>query len=324
MLSALVVTYLFLGGAGAGACFVLAALGLFVPKGDVCAADTRFLRTARFLPHRPSASFFIVGYTAALLALTIGSVCLVADLGRADRIAFLFVSPVFTLLNAGTWSIACCLVLIGFMLAAWGSVLRCSVAFVKILQAALLGVSLFVMVYTGMLLSSLAAVPLWHSAWVPVLFVLSALSCGIALVIAAEQVTGRASSFCGVMRSLVRFDAVVIVLETAALVALVALVFADAQGVTATQTLAAQATSLDVLLNGRFSWVFWAVFVAVGLFVPFCAEVAALTRVSGLMRPVPSFCVSACVLSGGFALRACIVWAGVHPIVSSASAMLIG
>lgn len=324
VLSALVVTYLFLGGTGAGACFVLAVLGLLVPREDMGAVGSRPARFARFLPCRPYASFFIVGYTASLVALALGSVCLMADLGRADRIALLFVSPEFTLVNAGTWSIACCMALVCAMLALWGSVFRCSVFAVRVVQAALAGVSFFVMLYTGLLLSSIAAVPLWHSAWVPVLFVLSALSCGIACVVAATQAAGAARPFRGVMRSLLRFDVAAIVFELAALIAFVAFAWADTQAPVATHTLAAQAASLDILLKGEAAWVFWGVFITAGLFAPLCVEAFAVTKAPDLMRPAPSFCAAVCVLTGGFALRACIVWAGVHPIVSSASAILIG
>lgn len=326
VLSALVVTYLFLGGAGAGACLVLAVLGMLVPRESMGREESGFqpARPVRFSPHRPYTSFFIVGYTAALAALALGSVCLMADLGRIDRITLLFVSPVPTLINAGTWSIVCCLALVCAMLASWGSVLRCSVSVVRAMQAVLAGISLFVMLYTGLLLSSIAAVPLWHSVWLPVLFVLSAVSCGIALVIAAAQVAGVARLFRSVVLTLARLDAAIIVFETAALVAFVVFAWADIRASTETHTIAAQAASLDALLQGEAAWAFWGIFVVTGLLVPLFVESFFLTKASGLLRPAPSFCAAVCVLAGGFALRACIVWAGVHPVVSSASAMLIG
>lgn len=323
VLSALVVTYLFLGGAGAGACFVLGMLGLLVPRDEICAVDSRPVRRLRFSPRRPYASFFVVGYTAALMALAVGAVCLMADLGRADRIVLLFVNPTPTLINAGTWAIACSVALVCALLAAWGSVLRCPVFALRIMQAASVGVALFVMFYTGLLLSSIAAVPLWNSVWIPVLFVLSAFSCGIALVTAAAQVSSTAAPFRRAMRALVSIDAVAIVFEAAALAALVAFAAADVQQA-ANQTLAAEAASVGALVQGDAAWAFWGLLVAAGLFVPLCLEAAFLSRSSGSMRPASSFCTAACVLVGGFALRACIVWAGVHPVVSSASAILIG
>ena len=51
-----IVCYLFLGGAGAGACFVLAVMGLLVPRAATfgCAAGatawTRHVRTALLVP----------------------------------------------------------------------------------------------------------------------------------------------------------------------------------------------------------------------------------------------------------------------------------
>ena len=74
---------------------------------------------------------------------------------------------------------------------AWaGLARRWRFAAVRVLQAALALAALAVMLYTGLLLQSLNAVPLWATPWLPALFVLSSLSCGMALVLAACVLAG--------------------------------------------------------------------------------------------------------------------------------------
>ncbi len=93
MLGPLIVCYLFLGGTGAGACLVLAALGLLAP-GELVAVrgaggDGAGRRPAgAHAVLRPPAAYrrlLAPGYRAAPVALALGMVCLLADVGRADR-----------------------------------------------------------------------------------------------------------------------------------------------------------------------------------------------------------------------------------------------
>ena len=84
MLSDLVVCYLFLGGTGAGLCLVLSVLGLLVPRS--C------LSTPPGVHLHPSAAYRKLlgsGLVAAFVLLALGIVCLVADLGNAERMILL-------------------------------------------------------------------------------------------------------------------------------------------------------------------------------------------------------------------------------------------
>ena len=100
------VCYLFLGGTGAGLCLVLSVLGLLVPRS--C------LSTLPGVHLHPSAAYRKLlgsGFVAAFVLLALGIVCLVADLGNAERMILLLVHPTASYLAVGSWALAACLAL---------------------------------------------------------------------------------------------------------------------------------------------------------------------------------------------------------------------
>ena len=253
------------------------------------------------------------------MALALGMVCLLADVGRADRLLLLLTSPALSHVAVGAWSLAVCAVLAVLAALAWdGLVRRWRFAAVQVLQAALALAALAVMLYTGLLLQSLSAVPLWATPWLPVLFTLSSLSCGSALVLAAAQLTGAASAFATVLGRLAVVDAVVIVLEAAALAVFAGTALAGVGGdFVVGRTAEALAASAEALVAGEAAWLFWGGLVLAGLAVPFALDVI-LAR---LRRPRPAIALvaAACVLAGGLAMRYCVVEAGMHPLLAMAS-----
>ena len=300
MLGPLIVCYLFLGGTGAGACLVLAVLGMLAPRELVAVQGAGGRGASRgpagahavLRPPAPYRRLLAPGYAAALVALALGMVCLLADVGRADRLLLLLTSPALSHVAVGAWSLAVC--------------------------AALALAALAVMLYTGLLLQSLNAVPLWATPWLPALFVLSSLSCGMALVLAAAQLTGAAFAFVTVLGRLAAVDAAVVVLEALVLAAFVGTALAGIGGdFLVDRTDEALAASAEALVAGEAAWLFWGGFVLAGLAVPFALDVA-LAR---LRRPRPALALvaAACVLAGGLAMRFCVVEAGMHPLLAMAS-----
>ena len=292
MLSDLVVCYLFLGGTGAGLCLVLSVLGLLVPRS--C------LSTPPGVHLHPSAAYRKLlgsGLVAAFVLLALGIVCLVADLGNAERMILLLVHPTAS------------------YLAAWLGVGVWNVALVRVVHVVAGLASLVVMVYTGLLLQSLGAVPLWATPWLPALFAASSLSCGIACALALAQITGAASAFGAVLGRLAAVDAAVIVVEAAIFV--YAASQAGAPLSNGTELAAAQ--SVRELVAGRNAQLFWGCFVVLGLAVPFALDIVLALR----RRPLPGVVLfaSACVLVGGFVMRFCVVAAGAHPVLSSMGVM---
>ena len=291
MLSDLVVCYLFLGGTGAGLCLVLSVLGLLVPRS--C------LSTPPGVHLHPSAAYRKLlgsGLVAAFVLLALGIVCLVADLGNAERMILLLVHPTASYLAVGSWALAACLALAAALGLAWLGVGVWNVALVRVVHVVAGLASLVVMVYTGLLLQSLGAVPLWATPWLPALFAASSLSCGIACALALAQITGAA-----------------------AIVAVFVYAASQAGAPLSNGTELAAAQSVRELVAGRNAQLFWGCFVVLGLAVPFALDIVLALR----RRPLPGVVLfaSACVLVGGFVMRFCVVAAGAHPVLSSMGVM---
>ena len=313
MLSDLVVCYLFLGGTGAGLCLVLSVLGLLVPRS--C------LSTLPGVHLHPSAAYRKLlgsGFVAAFVLLALGIVCLVADLGNAERMILLLVHPTASYLAVGSWALAACLALAAALGLAWLGVGVWNVALVRVVHVVAGLASLVVMVYTGLLLQSLGAVPLWATPWLPALFAASSLSCGIACALALAQITGSASAFGAMLGRLAAIDAAVIVVE-AAIVAVFVCAASQAGAPLSNGTELAAAQSVRELVAGRNAQLFWGCFAVLGLAVPFALDVVLALR----RRPLPGVVLfaSACVLAGGFVMRFCVVAAGAHPVLSSMGVM---
>lgn len=341
MLSLAVVCYLFFGGAGAGACFVASALSFGVPRDAV---DRGFLPVYR--------SFFAPVFKVAIAFLFAGAAFLLADIGRIDRILLLLTSPSVSYITVGAFALVvsfCCTVLCALY---WdGLFARTSCALAKVLAAASLVSSMVVMLYSGMLIGSLGAVPFWNSPFIPALFVLSSLSCGCAIFLGSAIFKGTWASFLRVLRRIVAIDVIFMLMEAICVAALVVstlrhmpagatVALLDDPGFLAAwladfargQDVGSSALGLESSLNdtdravlasamslvgGNRSWLFWLGFVTVGLIVPLAIDLVVFRR-SSLVSNAASAAgiVSAgCVLVGGFFLRYCLVAAGAHPML---------
>ena len=327
---------------------VLSALGLFSPRDaiavaypsakDIALADGRVSYGAgasahqsyiwRFMPAEAYRRLFVAGHTASLIALFLGSFCLTADLARLDRIALLFISPTPTFITLGTWLIVSTIVLSCVTLVVWGTGAGVRFASVRVLQVLSFVAGLGVALYTGLLLQGIAAVPLWATIWLPILFLLSSVSCGIALIIVSSYAVGALSLFGKVARRLLAADALLIVLEVATTMLLVAVSLQGNSPLNAfsgsflagSPTDAAAIASAGELLCGANAWIFWLCFVAAGMAIPLMLECIGMN--DSRKRPVVACVVACCVLLGGFAMRYCIITAGMHPVVMSAATML--
>lgn len=146
-------------------------------------------------------------------------------------------------------------------------------------------------IYTGLLLGTMAARPLWNSAILGPLFLVSGLSTGAAFALLTRVDDGE-------RRLLGRLDMGLIAVELALLaVWMMGLASAGAAGQEA----------LAWILGGPYTAAFWTVVVALGLVTPLVAE--------GLewRHGVPTGRLAAVlVLAGGFALRWILVYAGQH------------
>lgn len=295
MFSELAVAYLFFGGAGAGACVVLGVLecaniGRYgaLPSGSgvgmMRARSSRWARRLR-VPH----DLLARGWVLCLLLLGTGSLCLLADAGRPERVVALWLAPRFSVVTVGAWALLASSASAAFFAVAsngWGARLRPALVLAAAIAAIVAG--LVTAVYTGVLLGSLPSVLAYRTGVLPALFLLSSLSCGAAVVFAASSLVDSRLPFGSALHRLGRADRVIILVEAALLVLFV--------GQLADEGTKAGAAAL---VAGDGAVLFWVVLVLVGLGAPFILEwryPAGDCRVKGLW-------IACCILLGAAALR---------------------
>lgn len=283
MLGSMVTLYLFLGGAGAGALAVLGTIeGLLTLRS--CPA---YLRA---IPQELLAKSWIVCFAA----LAIGIACLALDLGRFDRLLVLVVTPQPTAIALGAVALAFALALAGI-----GAVcenvdgVHLPVFATRVFALMAIAVSAVAMSYTGVLLQSMASVVAWQTPLIPVLFVCSSVSCGIALIVGTAAFVEPRGSVVAPIRGMLGADSVLIVLEGVALCAFLLHLSSDERAI----------DGLTALLSGSLAPVFWGVLCFMGLVVPFLIE----RFVANVSHHFVLAWIAAALLAGGFALRVCVV-----------------
>lgn len=320
MLSALVILYLFLGGAGAGTIVALSVLECFDAqrhqgqsrRAAVAQAGLRGgLRSAgSYTPPARSLglprNFYARAWPLSFVLVAVGALCLLCDIGRPDRLLALVAHPSLSAIAIGTWAIIVCLVVSGaFSALSLFEGMDVPPAAVSALGVVGIGAGLVTAVYTGVLLQSMASIVFWQTAFVPAAFLLSSLSCGVACVFAALSFTESRQPLNSFAVGLARIDSVLIVLEAACLVGLLAVGMATPSARDAAWS----------LVGGEYRWLFWGGLVGVGLVAPFVLE-----RVSAPERRRLLLLWTAClVLAGGFVLRWCTVLAASYDVTQMPS-----
>lgn len=249
---------------------------------------------------------FGLAYAIAFIMLATSAVFLLCDAGTAAAFLLLAANPTLTLVSFGSFVLAAALALSAVLGLVWGvRGFRIGYRVTRMLEWAMLAVGLALATYTGLLLSSMPAVPIWHTPWLPVLFVASSLSCGCALVMACACLGGSASVFRSVMARASAVDIAILLVELFAAIGFVAAALSNPYEVAV--------QGAQSLLSGVFSGLFLLGFAAFGLVVPIVAESA----MAYLRRRAPGalLAASSAVLTGGLVLRYCIVVVGAHPEV---------
>ncbi len=176
-----IVVYLFLGGLSAGTLVMCSIANLRIPKQPVEELAQCF--KAPFI---------------AFVSLAIGAPFILLDLGRPFNSFWLFLTfQPLSLMSWGAWGVAA--VLLGNVFYMFAVIppdkrnLLKFAFFVKVAQWAAskmrtiakinFALGIFLGIYTGVLLSSFSAIPLWNNATLPILFLVSALSSGAAMIV---------------------------------------------------------------------------------------------------------------------------------------------
>lgn len=298
-MSMLAILYIFLGGVGGGALVML------------CIVEG--LRTLNSAPACVRAiPSWLLGrvWAVCFLLLALGIVCLSVDLGRFDGLLMLIISPRLTPIAVGAYCLAGSAVL-----SCAGAVCenfdRVSMGVVATRFFAVAGVCVggVTIAYTGILLSIMASVAAWQSPMVPILFVLSSLSGGIALFVGCIASAEPHESFYAFLEIPLSIDRILICAEIVTLCVYGLWLAHDARC----------ADALEALIVGDLAPLFWVVVCAMGLAIPLAMEWLAVDK---------SHCsllvwVAAALLIGALALRFCIVsFAAYDPVQELASASI--
>lgn len=308
MFNMLTVGYLFSGGAGAGALVVLSVLelanlrerypfvGRKLSRRDVFPySDTRLA-----LPDR----VFSWGWTICLVALGVGILCLFVDLGRPDRVFNLLVSPEFSALTIGAYSLVIALIcaLVFFLLSVFEGISPARGIIVALSILAIVS-GFVVMIYTGHLLSSMPSILFWQTPLLVIVFLLSSLSCGIALLFLGASFVEARHPFVLALVQLCRIDGVLLGAELLCLLAYVAWAL-NGQGT---------ALAAESLIYGSLSWLFWFGLIGCGIVTPLVIE--RFIKHSNYQTQL--LWVAVFLLIGGLALRICVVEAAQYDVTQT-------
>jgi len=288
--------YLFLGGLGAGALCAVAIINL--------ATGERFKNTVRF------------GAWASVIALAVGTLALLLEVGNPFRAIILFQSFVNfgSWMTIGAWLLLGGILLCGLYALSWTDWV--TTRFRPLLKwrtiLAIIGIPLClaIAIYTGVLLGVLPFRPLWNTWFLPALFMASALDTGVALVTA--YATLRESSGGVVhLRKVLGISTVILIALEGTILGCYLQTMLSGSGVAA--------LSAQVLTTGALSLLFWVIVVGLGLAVPFLVSLMFLIR-SGLAessKAVLSMLGIVLCLVGGFILRFVVLSAGLPASLSS-------
>jgi polysulfide reductase chain C len=287
----LIISYLFLAGAGAGAFMAAVACDLLAPDWSKALARA--------------------GSLAAGPLVAIGTVCLVLDLEaglwQPWRQIYLLSNPTSMI----TWGVIVlsAFIPVAFLYAAGlnrltfvGRYLEKYVWHLGVIGSVL---AIATAVYTGILIAVVNGVPFWNTPVMPVLFLASALSTGLAVAMIGAAVIDITT-----IRTLSNFALGHVIFLAVEGVVLMLLIF-----MSITRTVEA-AQSAHLLISGFLSPYFWALVVVVGIAVPFILSIVEYYEYGEM----PKYLVvgaDLCVLVGGMSLRALIIYSGLPPQIIS-------
>lgn len=282
---AIIAIYLFLAGLGAGA-FVLGAL-------------TNWAKT-------PAPAMKKVAFIVAPVAVAVGTLMLVVDAHAGLMNPLRFFGLVANLGSVMAWGV---IILSAFLVV---SIVDLIVLLVKKSTPKALDIvgavlAVCVAAYTGVLLGDAGiAFPLWNMAVLPILFIVSAASTGIAVTLLITRLV--AADEAAALPWLGKAGLVLPVLELALVIVLLAVA-----GMAGGSAGAAGAASVANLVSGPYAVAFWLGFVVIGLAVPFVLEFMSHRGSQSKALPMAG---EACVLVGGFMLRYLVIMAAVAVAVA--------
>lgn len=284
----LVIVYLFLGGAAAGALFVMSAWSFAFRRSE---NPARLLTAFESLRRRT--------YTVGFLLLAFAMICLLGDLGNPGRALMVFFLPHPTVITFGAYTLAIEALLAALLLAASlpNSPLALRGRWLDIVEALCSIGALATMAYTGIFLFQ-GSIPFWNHWSIIVLFVFSSLSSGVSVVLLIDWFTQGQSLLLRATKPLQICHVACLAAEVVFLTLFVNAAFrnplADA--------------SLNLLMEPEMLAIAGVGVIGMGIALPITLETYSITRKECRAIPVSDFI---CLL-GGLCLRYCLITCGVH------------
>ncbi len=250
MVNSFIAWYLFLAGMGAGAFLISAVVDLSLRRWN-----PPWLESA--------ATVTDGGMYLGPATVGLGLVFLLADLGYPERAFHVFFTPSTSLLTLGSWAIVAFIACSVLALLVSGLLATPVTERIEaVLQALATVFSVVVILYSGVYLSAFPSVPFLNHGLVAVVFVLSALSTGMAMLLVFGFVTRDGEDVPAGIPVCLRVDGVLLAAKAVALAAL--LLWAHWSD--------PASLSADALLTGRWAGLFWFGVVGAGIAVPMAAE----------------------------------------------------
>lgn len=272
----LIAVYLFLAGAAAGTCAASAYL-------DIKFHSARMVR--------------LISRVIALVAIGIGLITLMVDAeaGFMDPLRFIYLlNNPESVMTIGVYIISVFMIIlcVSIVLDILGKQLPSAVNYIAIILSVCLAA------YTGFLLGVATPFALWNNAALPLLFVISGASAGLAIV----NIVGRVIDNNAIkqVHLFERSGIVLPIAEAFVLFCMLAIV---------SQSSVDGASSVASLTSGSYAPLFWGALVVVGLALPLCLEVYR-SRAKSDMSSL-GFVADAGTLIGGFTLRYLVIVAAV-------------
>ena len=280
--------YLFLGGAAAGALFVMSAWSFAFRRSE---NPARLLTAFESLRRRT--------YTVGFLLLAFAMICLLGDLGNPGRALMVFFLPHPTVITFGAYTLAIEALLAALLLAASlpNSPLALRERWLDIVEALCCIGALATMAYTGIFLFQ-GSIPFWNHWSIIVLFVFSSLSSGVSVVLLIDWFTQGQSLLLRATKPLQICHVACLAAEVVFLTLFVNAAFrnplADA--------------SLNLLMEPEMLAIAGVGVIGMGIALPIALETYSIIRKECRAIPVSDFI---CLL-GGLCLRYCLITCGVH------------
>ncbi|MFA6221012.1 MAG: NrfD/PsrC family molybdoenzyme membrane anchor subunit [Desulfomonilaceae bacterium] len=283
----LIITYLFLAGAGSGAFLAAVACDLLAPDWS------KALARAGSLVSGP--------------LVAIGTICLVLDLEAGLWEPWRQIYMVDNLRSMIAWGVIILSIFIPIALLYAAALNEISFIgkfankYVRILE---IGGSVFAVAtatYTGVLIAVVNGVPFWNTPMMPVLFLASAISTGLAAAMILAAIIDAKT-----INTLSNFALGHVIFLSVEALFLMLLVF-----MSLTRSTEA-AISATMLISGILSPYFWGLVVILGIVIPFILSIIEYLEY-GQMPKALVVGADLLVLIGGMSLRALIIFSGTPP-----------